>query len=55
MFSFIKIHTHDIEAMHYMAIEILKANGQDIRIKKRNFYQLRNYLFRKLYFYSDSQ
>lgn len=49
VFIFIKNNTHNRDSMHYMALDILKANGQDKRIRTQNFIYKRNNLFNELY------
>lgn len=48
VFSFVPYHTNNINVFHNMAINILKANKQDTRIRMKNFYDKRDTLHRNL-------
>lgn len=49
VFNFVKKNTYSIESLHYMALDILKANGQDKRIRQKNFITKRNALYKSLF------
>ena len=49
VFSFVPSNTINIDSLHIMALDILKFNGQDKRIKTKNFYMKRNQLHNELY------
>lgn len=50
VFSFVKTNTYNVDSMQWMALDILKANGQDKRIRQKNFKEKRDILHSQLFF-----